>query len=98
LASTAVFGSRAGTGGISISPAPRLPRLDRDGRELRVLPDRDRLVPVPVLLLPAPLPVPLLPVLPVLPVLADRPEPVAAEAGAALAGAGAFAATPHTSQ
>jgi hypothetical protein len=46
LASTAVFGSRAGTGGISISPAPRLPRDDRDGRVVLDPPDRDRPVPV----------------------------------------------------
>jgi hypothetical protein len=51
LACTAVAGSRAGTGGISISPAPRLPLV------VRRPDDRVRLVPLP-------LPVPRLPVLP----------------------------------
>jgi len=55
-----VAGSRAGTGGISISPAPRLPRDGRDDRPDLVVPDRVR-------------PVPLLPVLVL--VLPDRPEP-----------------------
>jgi hypothetical protein len=52
LAWTAVAGSRAGTGGISISPAPRLPR------EAPLPEERVRLVPLRAL--------PLLPVLPVL--------------------------------
>jgi len=47
-----VAGSRAGTGGISISPAPRLPRDGRDDRPDLVVPDLVR--PVPVLLLPVP--------------------------------------------
>jgi hypothetical protein len=56
LARTAEAGSRAGTGGISISPAPRLPREGREDRPDLVDPDLVRPVPVlprlPVLALP----------------------------------------------
>jgi len=69
-ARTALAGSLAGTGGISISPAPRLPLADRPPVE-RLLRLPVLLVPVlPVLLVPVPeLPVPVVPVA-VLPVAA----------------------------
>jgi hypothetical protein len=47
LARTALAGSRAAIGGISISPAPRLPRDDRELPDL-VRPDVVRRLPLPV--------------------------------------------------
>jgi hypothetical protein len=64
-----VAGSRDGTGGISIRPAPRLPRVGRDERPDLVVPDRLR----PLLVL----------VTPVLPDRPEPDGPDTGDAGAA---------------